>query len=62
MGMDVVDLINHLRLEAPCDEYYVPHASDGNAPPQEMSLLMRGKLLIRERTLSGNPLKKMTPR
>jgi len=29
----VVDLINHLRLEGPCDEYCVPHASDENAPP-----------------------------
>ena len=31
--MDVMDLINHLRLEGPCDEYHVPRASDENAPP-----------------------------
>jgi len=33
MGMDVVDLINHFKLEDPCDEYCVLRASDENAPP-----------------------------
>ena len=33
MGMHVMDLIIHLRLEGPCDEYLVPHASGKNAPP-----------------------------
>ena len=33
MGMDVMDLIIHLGLEGPCDEYHVARASDENTPP-----------------------------
>ena len=33
MGKDIMDLIKHLRLEGPYDEYRLPRASDENAPP-----------------------------
>ena len=33
MGMNVMDLIIHLRLEGPCDQYLVPSAGGENARP-----------------------------
>jgi len=54
MGMDVIDLLNYLRLEGHCGEDLVPNSSEEDARSQEMSLVMREKLLIKGRTLRRN--------
>jgi len=48
--MNVVDLINYLRLEGPHDLESVPTASEGDAPPLATNLQMRREILKEWRT------------
>ena len=43
MGMDVLDLLNYLRLEGPCEEDLVPTTSEADAPPLGDEFANEGK-------------------
>jgi len=51
MGMSVIDLINYLRLEGPCDQHLLLTASQEDAPPPGDKSSIEGEIAEKEENL-----------
>ena len=62
MGMDVIDLINYLRFEGPCDEDFFPTANEEYATPRGDESADEGKTVDKGKNSEKEPMEEGNPK